>query len=314
MLSDHAGIEDLYAAYARQVDCFSRRMVYGCNRGELAQREYGPLPLWSVLTDDCIARGRDITDGGAVYNYHSVCLAGAANVADSLMAVKKLVFDDGKVSAKELLEAMRADFDGTGHEAIRKMLSRGAPKYGNDVAEVDGFARRVCEDFISLMDTMRSPLGGRYFVHLFSFLLNIPFGKSVGATPDGRKAGEPLAYSLSAHQGRDVNGVTAMLNSLARMPHKRAAAASAAIVELDEKVVKGREGLERLAELIRSAIAMGVGQLQWNVTTADRLRLAQQDPEHYGNIAVRVAGYSQMFKLIDKELQDHIIARTKHKG
>ncbi len=115
-------------------------------------------------------------------------------------------------------------------------------------------------------------------------------------------------------EGRDVNGVTAMLNSLARMPHNRAAAASAAIVELDEKVIEGPEGVKRLAELIRSAIAMGVGQLQWNVTTADRLRLAQEDPERYGNIAVRVAGFSQMFRLIDRELQDHIIARTKHKG
>ena len=314
LLTDHESIEDLYAAYGRQVDCFSRRMVYGCNRGELAQREYGPLPLWSVLTDDCIARGRDITDGGAVYNYHSVCLAGAANAADSLMAVKKLVFDDGKIPAEELLEALRANFDGPGQEAVRQMLLRGAPKYGNDVAEVDDFARRVCEDFISLMDTMRSPLGGWYFVHLFSFLLNLPFGKCVGATPDGRKAGEPLAYSLSAHQGRDVSGVTAMLNSLARMPHNRAAAASAAIVELDEKAVEGPEGVKRLAELIRSAIAMGVGQLQWNVTTAERLRLAQEDPERYGNIAVRVAGFSQMFRLIDRELQDHIIARTKHTG
>jgi len=314
LLTDHASFEALYAAYARQVDCFSRRMVYGCNRGELAQREYGPLPLWSVLTDDCIARGRDITDGGAVYNYHSVCLTGAANAADSLMAVKKLIFDDGRMSAGDLLAALRGNFAGPGQEAVRQMLLRGAPKYGNDVAEVDDIARRVCADFIALMDTMRSPLGGRYFVHLFSFLLNIPFGKSVGATPDGRKAGEPLAYSLSAHQGRDESGVTAMLQSLARMPHDRAAAASAAIVELDEKVVQGGEGAQRLAELIRSAIAMGVGQLQWNVTSVERLRLAQQDPEHYGNIAVRVAGYSQMFMLINKELQDHIIARTKHKG
>jgi formate C-acetyltransferase len=135
----------------------------------------------------------------------------------------------------------------------------------------------------------------------------------VGATPDGRKAGDPLAYSLSAHQGRDENGVTAMLNSLARMPHSRAAGASAAIVELDPAVVGGPAGVKRLAELIRAAFAMGVGQLQWNITTVERLTQAQQDPERYGNIAVRVAGFSQMFRLIPKDLQDHIIARTKHK-
>jgi len=311
LLTEHAGFEDFYAAYLRQVDCFSRRMVHECNRGELAQREYGPQPLWSVLTDDCIARGRDITDGGAVYNYHSICLVGVPNTADSLMAVKRLVFENRAVSAADLLEALRDNFDG--REALRLMLLRQAPKYGNDQAEVDQIAARVCEDFIALMDTMRSPLGGRFFVHLFSFLLNLPFGKSVGATPDGRKAGDPLAYSLSAHQGRDEKGVTAMLNSLARMPHSRAAGASAAIVELDPAVVEGPAGVKRLAELIRAAFAMGVGQLQWNITTVERLRQAQQDPERYGNIAVRVAGFSQMFRLIPKDLQDHIIARTKHK-
>jgi formate C-acetyltransferase len=134
----------------------------------------------------------------------------------------------------------------------------------------------------------------------------------VGATPDGRFAGEPLAYSLSAHQGRDVVGVTAMLSSLAKLPHKHAAGASAAIIDLDPALVAGEKGVDRLVTLIRTAMQMGVGQLQWNVTTTARLLQAQRDPEHYGNIPVRVAGYSQMFKLIDHELQDHIIARTKH--
>jgi len=161
---------------------------------------------------------------------------------------------------------------------------------------------------------MNSPLDGRYHVHLFSFHVNIAFGKSVGAIPDGRRAREPLAYSLSAHQGRDESGVTALLNSLARMPHARAAGATAAIVEIDPDVVAGEAGVQRLAQLIRSAIDMGIGQMQWNVTTVERLIKAQEDPEKYGNIPVRVAGYSQMFKLINRELQDHIIARTKHKS
>jgi formate C-acetyltransferase len=285
-------------------------MVYFCNRGELAQRERGPLPCWSVLTDDCIVRGRDITDGGPVYNYHSVCFLGTANTADSLMALRKLVFEDNSVDAPALLEALRADFDG--FEALRQQLLTGAPKYGNDSEEVDMIARQVDEHFIALMDGMRSPLGGRYFVHLFSFRCNIEFGKCLGATPDGRRAGEPLAYSLSAHQGRDEEGVTAMLRSLARLPHDRAAGASAAIIDLDPKLVEGEEGVKLLPKLIQTAIGMGVGQIQWNVTTAERLRQAQEDPEKYGNICVRVAGYSQMFKLLTPELQEHVIARTKH--
>ena len=303
--------DDLFRAYGRQVEFFANRMVYMCNRGELRQREHGPLPCWSVLTDDCIARGRDITDGGALYNYHSICLLGTANTADSLMAIKRLVFDDDVVDRMELLDALRADFEG--HEPLRHLLLTLAPKYGNDSAEVDALAYRVAEQFIDLMDQMRSPLKGRYFVHLFSFYCNLVFGKTTGATPDGRRAHEPLAYSLSAHQGRDVEGVTAMLNSLAKLPHGKAAGGSAAIIEIEPVFVDDAEGPARLAQVVQAALAMGVGQMQWNVTTAERLEQAQRDPEQYGNIAVRVAGYSQMFKLINEELQNHIIARTKHR-
>jgi formate C-acetyltransferase len=311
-LEDFATFEDFFAAYGRQVETFARNMVYHCNRGELAQRDGGPLPCWSALTDDCIRRGRDITDGGPVYNYHSICLLGAANTADSLIALKQFLFDEPRIPRGELLAALRSNFQG--REDLRQMLLMRAPKYGNDNPEVDNMARRVCEHFIALMDRMESPLSGRYFVHLFSFLCNIPFGKSVGATPDGRRAGEPLAYSLSANQGRDTHGVTAMLNSLARLPHNRAAGASAAIVEIDPVMVEGSAGVRTLAQFTEAAMRMGVGQLQWNVTTVERLRQAQKDPEHYGNIAVRVAGFSQMFKLINSELQEHIIARTKHRN
>jgi formate C-acetyltransferase len=310
-LVDFADFSALWHAYTTQVDYLARRMVYQCNRRELMQRERGPLPCWSTLTDACIARGRDITNGGALYNYHSICLLGTANTADSLMAVKKLVFEQKRVAPGDLLTALQADF--AGHESLRQILQKEAPKYGNDVIEVDELARRVDEQFIDLMDTMHSPLGGRYFVHLFSFYCNIHFGKSLGATPDGRRAGEPIAYSLSAQQGRDEQGATAMLNTLARLPHHRAAGASAAIIDLDPKLVEGSAGRQRLVALIRAAITLGVGQLQWNVVTAERLRQAQQDPERFGNLPVRVAGFSQKFKLVDHDLQEHIIARTKHR-
>lgn len=308
---DFGSFEAFFTAYCQQVEALARRLVYHCNRGELAQRAGGPLPCWSVLTDDCIRRGRDITDGGAVYNYHSICFVGTANTADSLMALKKFIFDEHRVPRVDLLDALKDNYEQHAH--LRQMLCHGAPKYGNDHTEVDELARRVAEHFISVMDGMESPLGGRYFVHLFSFRANLEFGKTVGATPDGRLAGEPLAYSLSAQQGRDVTGITALLHSLAHLPHRRAAGASAAIVEIDPVLVAGEEGVQTLCQLIQSAMAMGVGQLQWNVTTVERLRQAQEDPERYGNIAVRVAGYSQMFKLIDAELQNHIIARTKHR-
>ena len=311
-LTEFTDFEAFRAAYDRQVEYFARRMVYHCNRGELAQRERGPLPCWSVLTDDCIGRGREITDGGARYDYHSVCFMGTPTTADAMCALRQLVFEEGVVDANRLLQALRVDFEG--HAALRQQLRRQAPKYGNDSPAVDELARQLNDDFIDLMDRMRSPVGGRYHVHLFSFHLNIPFGKVVGATPDGRRAGEPLAYSLSAHQGRDEQGVTALIKSISRMPHERAAGASAAILELDPAVVEGEAGVCRLLQLICSAIELGVGQMQWNITTVERLLQAQQDPETYGNIPVRVAGYSQKFKLLNRELQDHIIARTKHRS
>lgn len=311
-LASLSSFEEFYEAYRRQVEHFAVLMVYHCNRGELCQRERGPLPCWSLLTDDCIERGRDITDGGAAYNYHSVCFLGTANAADSMMAIKKMLYEDKRIGPEELLAALSNNFHED--ESLRQVLLHSAPKYGNDVEEVDSLAARLANDFITLMDSMRSPLNGRYFVHLFSFLLNLEFGKAVGATPDGRRAGEPLAYSLSAHQGRDTQGVTALLNSLARLPHNRAGGGSAAIVEIDPSILEGPAGVPLLAGLIHSAIEMGVGQLQWNVTTAERLKQAQNDPEHFGNVPVRVAGYSQMFKLIPRELQDHIIARTKHRS
>lgn len=308
--TDFADFAAFRAAYCAQVEHFAQRMVYLINRGELMQQEGGPLPCWSVLTDDCIARGRDITDGGAVYAYHSICLLGTANTADSLCAIRRLVFAERRVGAAELLEALRTDF--RDREPLRQLLLKGAPKYGNDDDEVDQLAREVDEHFIDLMDQARSPQGARFVVHLFSFLANLGFGRGLGATPDGRRAGEPIAYSLSAQQGRDQHGATAMLRSLSKLPHRRAAGASAAILDLDPTCVAGADGVTRLTTLLRAALGLGVGQLQINVVTAERLEQARRDPERFGNIPVRVAGYSQMFRLLSADLQDHVIARTKH--
>jgi formate C-acetyltransferase len=149
-------------------------------------------------------------------------------------------------------------------------------------------------------------------VHLFSFLWNVePCGAKTGALPDGRRAHEPLAYSVSAAAGRDREGLTAFLNSLARIPHHKAAGSSSAIVELSPSFFRGK-GRQNLIGAIETAVAAGVGQLQFNVVSAERLLKAQEDPERYGNIIVRVSGFSQEFRLVAKPLQDHIIERTKH--
>jgi trans-4-hydroxy-L-proline dehydratase len=310
-IEDFSLFEQLYEAYDLQVKFFAENMVKHCNDGESAQQKSGPLPCWSILTDDCIKRGRDITDGGPIYNYHSICFMGAPDTADALYALKKTLFEEKSVSTEELLTALKADW--SGHETLRQKLLN-LPKYGNDIDEVDAICEQLSDDFISLMDEQRSPLDGRYFVHLFTFKLNIPFGKAIGAMPDGRMVGVPLAYSLSAHQGRDQDGLTAMLKSLSKQPHNRAAGGSAAIIDIHPSLLSDKDGGKLLTSLITSALSMGVGQIQFNVTSIEQLERAQNDPENYGNIPIRVAGYSQMFKLLDPELQNHIIARHKHTG
>ncbi len=310
LLTDFRDFEEFREAFVKQMEFFAKRMIYNINRGELLQRERGPLPCWSVLTDDCIKRGRDITNGGALYNYHSICFMGVPNVADSMYALEKFVFEEKRAEKSELLEALRRNFEG--YELLRGQLLN-LPKYGNDISEVDEFAVWVSNYFIDLLDRYRTPMNGRYFVHLFTFQLNIDFGRMLGATPDGRLRGEPIAYSLSPQQGRDEKGLASVLGTLKHLPHNKAAGGSAAIIDVDPALVKGYEGVKRLSQIIQGAIKSGVGQMQWNVMTAERLRLAQCQPDRYGNIPVRVAGYSQMFKLLGRDLQEHIIARTKHK-
>ena len=304
--------EALWAAYTTQLEFFAERAAYWSNCGELAQEDLDPLPYRSILTSDCIARGLDIAWGGARYNYHSTCAIGIPNVADSLAAVRSLVFEQKALTMAELLEALRTNFEG--REALRQMLLHRAPKYGNDEPAVDALAADVARHYCETMHGLRTVRGGRFHAHLFSFIWHIrPCGKGTGALPDGRKAGEPLAYSVSPMQGRDFQGLSAVLGSLARIPHHLAAASSSAIIEVDPQLLEG-EGRAKFAQAIRTAIDNGVGQLQFNVVSAETLEAARDHPERYSNLAVRVSGYSYRFCLLDPDMQDHIIQRTKHRS
>ena len=310
-LADMRSIEEVWQAYTRQVEFFAAHNVYGSNRAEIEHESTFPLPYLSLLTDDCVARGADITWGGAHYNYHSSAAVGIPNVADSLEALERLVFGERLVSAERLAAALAANYQGD--EDLRQALLHRAPKYGNDVPEADAWAARVARHYCELMGTFRTVRGGRFHVHLFSYTLMLRMGAATLAMPDGRLAGTPLAYSVSAVQGRDERGVTAMLMSLSRLPHHLAAASSSAIIELDPSLLEG-EGGDKFPDLIQAAIRQGVGQMQWNVVSAETLRKAQANPEAYRSLCVRVSGYSQQFILLDREMQEHIIARTKHRA
>ncbi len=309
-LADMRSIEEVWAAYLRQVEHFAAHNVYGSNRLEIEHAQTMPLPYLSLLTDDCVARGADITWGGARYNYHSSAAVGIPNVADSLMALEQLLFRERFVSAQTLMDALAANF--AGYEDLRQALLHRAPKYGNDAPAVDAWAARAAEQYCRMLRGFTSSRGGPFLAHLFSYTLMLRLGARTGATPDGRLAGAPLAYSVSAVQGRDERGLTAMLNSLSRLPHYLAAASSSAIIEADPRLLAEGEARDKFVSLIQAAIRQGVGQMQWNVVDAETLRAAQADPERYRSLCVRVSGYSQQFVLLDREMQDHIIARTKH--
>lgn len=304
-------MDGIYAAYHRQVEHFASCGAFISNAGQLQQQRSFPLPYRSLLTSDCVERGKDITSGGARYNYHSCSAIGIPNVADSLAAIERVVFDQNRLTLGDLRELLLTNFENA--EAERQLLLH-APKYGNDQPTVDEWAARASGDYCKLMATHPTHYGGSFHVHLFSFVWHVdPFGKTTGALPDGRRAGEPLAYSLSPGQGRDEKGVTALLGSLARLPHNLAAGSSSAIIELSPKFFQGA-GRDRFVQMLKAAIEMGVGQMQFNVVSAERLLQAQEDPEHYGNIVVRVSGFSQRFAAISRDLQDHIIARVKHES
>ena len=309
--ADFGGIADVLAAYTRQLEYFAELAVYGSNAAELAHRTQFRLPYLSLLTDDCVTRGMDIIEGGARYNYHSSAAMGLPNVADSLAALQQALFTEGRVTPAELLAALQTDFADA--EELRLYLRHRLPKYGNDDALPDAFAADLARQYSELFDRFATPSGGQYFVHLFTYTLMLPYGKMTGASPEGRRARDPLAYSVSPAQGRDMEGLTAVMNSLSRLPHRLIAASSSAIVEADPTLLDG-PGKTAFTDLLMTAIRQGVGQLQFNVVNADTLRAAQQDPDRYRNLCVRVSGFSQQFGLLDKEMQDHIIARTKHKS
>lgn len=308
-LSECSSLEDVIAAYARQLDHFAAWAVYGSNSAEIAHRSQYRLPYLSLLTEGCVASGLDIIEGGALYNYHSSAAMGIPNAADSLVALDEAVFRTGRITPKEMLEALRRNYDGA--DDLRRYLFDRLPKYGNDAGAPDLMAARLVRHYVETMDRFVTPSGGRYFAHLFTFTLMLPMGKATGATPDGRRSGEPLAYSVSPGQGRDRNGLTAVIRSLAELPHDLVAASSSAIIEADPTLLEGA-GREAFTDLLQTAVRLGVGQLQFNVVNAETLRAAQQEPEKYANLCVRVSGFSQRFSLLDRQMQEHIIARTKH--
>ena len=272
--------------------------------------ENAPKPYKSVLTEGCVESGRDFNNQGAKYDYYQVMFLGIPNLADSMAAVKKLVFDEKKYTLDELYNHLSKDFP---EEAVRLEFMNKAPKFGNDIDAVDDIAADILNHSCDLLKKISADTGYAFHAQPFTFIWMFEHGRHTAATPDGRRAGEILAYSVSPMQGRDFNGFTALLNSLAKLPSKKAAGTTSAIVEVDPLLFND-SNIPHFVEIMFAAGQKGLCNIQFNVVDAKTLRDAQKNPGLYRNLAVRVSGFSQKFELLDKDMQDHIIERTKHRN
>jgi trans-4-hydroxy-L-proline dehydratase len=271
--------------------------------------ELMPAPFLSVLIDDCIANGRDYNAGGARYNNTFIQGVGIGTMTDSLAAIERTVFREGRLSPGELVDVLDADFDG--HEALRARLVNKSPKYGNDDDEADRLMRHVFEEFFAAVDGRPAPRGGRHRIEMLPTTSHVYFGSMTGATADGRHAGTPLSEGISPVQGADRKGPTAVLRSAGKMDHVRTGG-TLLNLKFTPAVLAGDAGIERLAHLVRGYFAMDGHHVQFNVVDAETLRAAQANPEEYRGLIVRVAGYSDYFCDLSRALQDEIIARSEH--
>ncbi len=273
-----------------------------------AYAEFCPVPFTSLLISDCLEKGRDYHDGGARYNLPLICGVGTGTMADSLAAIKKLVYDEKKTSLEELVTALRADFAGYGR--LRQMLLNRVPKWGNGDGYVDTIAHDVVEMFCDELEKHGNAEGVPYVANMIPTTTHIWFGSLNGATPDGRLAETPLSEGISPVQGMDSNGPTAVVRSMARLDHARCCG-TLLNMKFHPTALSGEEGLRKFGHLIRTYFKLGGHHMQFNVVSAETLRAAQECPEEYSTLVVRVAGYSDYFVRLSRDLQDEIISRTE---
>ncbi len=300
--------DELFSAYKQQLKYFIDLKIKGNNIIERLYAEHMPAPFMSLLFDDCIERGKDYHDGGPRYNSTYIQGVGMGTITDSLSAIKYHVFEKQKYTMDELLEGIKTDFE---DEVMRMTLLNKTPKYGNDDDFADEIAQAVFEAYFDIIDGRPNTKGGEYRVNLLPTTVHIYFGQVTGATPDGRKAGVPLSDGISPSHGADKKGPTAVIKSVSKIDHWKTGGTL-----LNQKfmpdALADEEGRRKLADLVRTYFKMGGHHIQFNIIKAETLRDAQQSPENYLNLIVRVAGYSDFFVNIGKELQNEILARTEH--
>lgn len=281
------------------------------NRGVSLEdaRDYSVVGCFS----DCLEKGRDITDGGARYNFSGVQGIGIANLSDSLHALKGMVFEQQRLSFDELLSVLKANFATPEGEKVRARLINRFEKYGNDIDEVDNISAELLRHYCKEVEKYQNPRGGYFTPGSYTVSAHVPLGSVVGATPDGRFAGEQLADGgLSPMLGQDAQGPTAVLKSVSKLDNTLLSNGTLLNVKFTPATLEGEAGLRKLADFLRAFTQLKLQHIQFNVVNADTLREAQQRPQDYAGLVVRVAGYSAFFVELSKEIQDDIIRRTAH--
>ena len=264
-----------------------------------------PFCFESALMHDCLARGKDLNHGGARYVHHNNYAGGLATVADSLAAIKLAVYEEGRLPLAELREALAGNF--SGQEALRQRLVNRYPKFGNDDDTVDAIAKEIAACFCREVLKQRDPVLGVCWPGIYTYHRFKVIGQMVGATPDGRLAGTPTSENQGPAPGRARLGPTAMLRSLAKLP-LRLTPCGGQTITLHPTLFAGPAGTEHLCDLVEAYFALGGQHLQINIVTAETLRAAQQDPEAYRGLVVRVTGYSAYFVTLDRQSQDLLLA------
>lgn len=305
---DFKTYDELWEAFKKQLEHIVNIKIRGNNVIEQLYAQDMPAPCLSVVTNDCISNAKDYNAGGARYNTSYIQGVGIGTVTDCLAAVKYNVYDNHNFTMEELIEAMEHDFEG--YDAIFNMVHDKTPKYGNDDDYADDIMQNVFELYRSMITGRPNMKGGKYGVDMLPTTCHVYFGDVILATPNGRKAHKPVSEGISPEKSADTNGPTAVIKSCAKMDHL-ATGGTLLNQKFTPNVVAGEEGLNNMASLIRSYFAMDGHHIQFNVIDRQTLIEAQKHPEDYKDLIVRVAGYSDFFRNLDKPLQDEIINRTE---
>ncbi len=315
---DMKSFEELQAAWDKVVRELTRMSVVVENAIDLALERNVPDILCSTLTDDCIGRGKPIKEGGAVYDFISGLQVGIANLADSLAAIKKLVFEQKLITTKQLWDALETNFETEEGQRIQQMLIHQSPKYGNDNDYVDSLVvdayDSYLEEIVKYPNTRvdRGPIGNARYGGTSSISANVGQGRNTLATPDGRQAGEPLAEGCSPSHSMDVNGPTAVFKSVSKLRTDKITGGVLLNQKVTPQLLEREENKQKLISVIRAFFNQLKGyHVQYNVVSRETLLDAQKNPEKYRDLIVRVAGYSAFFNVLSKATQDDIIARTE---